>query len=313
MSNKRTITFGPPTDSETEPEVIIRRGTTSRPLPNTELVSTPTITTTTTTNIVIDLTAPEPPITVDLTISDISGDDSSTVLLPVSSSSAFVRPNNYRRKAPIQLTAPKPKRPTLVRRIRLEELPPIQSTKFYSSYDLSLENLMWHDRTTTPQLVLANHPRWLRQSATFDKNCVHTQYFHSLFLECPTNNWRPVTRSMGASFSKAMRLAPEGVANCIMLFFELDLEHMNSMVADMSDDESVDDSATLTSEDDAENETLFLFRFWTNAYPGYHRFEPEFDMEFRAGTPAAIDMVDRIIAAYDLETEYMETDIIEVA
>lgn len=192
------------------------------------------------------------------------------------------------------------------RKVRLEDLPAISSDKFYSSFDLTLENLMWHDRTTPVQLTLENRPRWMRDTATFDKTCVHTQYLHGLFLQCPTNNWRPVSRSMVISFRNAIQHAPPGVAACISVYFEQDIDLMNEMVNWVDEEASEDDSATITSQDSVLNETMFLFRFWTNTASRYRKFEATYDQEYTAGSKSVLDLINTTIEMYDMETVFME-------
>lgn len=224
--------------------------------------------------------------------------------ITTSSSSAPVRRGKKPINLPKNMSITRPIRP-VPRKVRLEELPAISSLKFYSSFDLTLENIMWHDRTTPAQIVLENRPRWMRASATFDKTCVHTLYLHGLFLQCPTNNWRPVTRSMVISFRNAIQHAPPGVAACISVYFEQDIDLMNEMVGD-DEEAGEDDSATITSQDSELNETMFLFRFYTNTDARHRRFEPTYDQEYVAGSKSVLDMINLTIDAYDLETVFME-------
>ena len=304
MSNKRTNTFGPPTDSETEPEVIIRRGTRTRSRsPDFRFNFTtlhPTTPTTPTTPIVVDLTIPTPTIVVDLTLPDppifvdLTGPDANEPLVvdpqwvelsdlsddELSLASTLILPPHIR-KTPL----------TIEEQIRsavpLSKLPPVNTGRFYSCFDLSLRTKYWHTTTTSSPnfaecnvktVTLVGNPRWLHPNFYVVPWCVYTKYMHKLYLECPSTRWRPVTRGMSIIFRNALKYsAPNsGIPQSIKLYLGTDMEE------EVSSDGS-DQSVTITSEDDPENETLFLFRFWSTRFAPHnfstHVLESDVDEE----------------------------------
>ena len=73
------------------------------------------------------------------------------------------------------------------------------------------------------------------------------------------------------TFKKSLQFAPAGVADCIKLNFTSDEEILGELNNQNLDDEDEvddeDDSVTINSQDSADNETLFLYRFWTSCFP----------------------------------------------
>ena len=338
---KKRVNYGPPTDSDVEPEIVLVTGTASRPLPNADiaaantlldLIFTPTrsfitssnsITTSTTsstsatTSSTSATTSSTPQITfIDLTTSDVSDDD--TVLLanhPIArvSSSAFSRPPGRLCKRPLRdQSITRPIRPVPMRApvVELRDLPPITGDSFYSSYDLTLQNIMWHSTASSssiPAIHLKDKPRWLSTFAFFIPGCPYTNYLHKLFIQCPCNNWRPCTRSMVVSFRNAIQYAPPGVAECISCNFHVNEEYVDGLAVVEPID---DDSVTVTEEDDVGNESLFLFRFWTNLDPRFIHFSPHREFEIRANK--AIGHINYAISQYDNITDLINDHIVEV-
>ena len=188
MPSKRnfsTFNYGPPTDSDVEPEIIIRRGTRTRCRSpeyrslidfSTIVPTVQDLTAIDTDPELVDLTASSPALidlTIDLTtspptpptitttsraiapifveeldMSDLSGDEesvASTVLLPQRNGKKPMNPQ----PTPARLSITRPIRPFPIRTsVPLHSLPPVSSTRFYSSYDLSLEHKFWHARVS---------------------------------------------------------------------------------------------------------------------------------------------------------------------
>ena len=328
MSNKR-INFGPPTDSDVESEIYVSTGTASRPLLNRDrdadiaildiFMSTPA-----TSLHPIDLTVEDsyaapvkggvlnnPPI-IDLTLESLHSDNEMASVVssittdtfrPIVSSttSAFTRPLGVLAKRPIgskyYIPTP-PKKP----KFRMRDLPSISSEKTYTSYDITTRNIMWHDLPEPrlpPVAVLKHRPRWMAAGAEFLGNCPHTKYLHQLFLRCPSKDWQPVTRSMVHSLRESLKFAPDGVADCIKLNFNTDEEILAGMdIVESYDD---DDSVTITSQDSADNETMFLFRFWTSCNPQLVVFT---DNELEVPGSVGLDLIDMLIHMYFLNTDY---------
>ena len=66
----------------------------------------------------------------------------------------------------------------------------------------------------------------------------------------------------------------------------------------VSDSESDDDSISITSEDDVENEVLFLFRFWVNTNTIHRRPHHITEREVDADS---IQEIESIIEDYDMQ------------
>jgi len=166
---------------------------------------------------------------------------------------------------------PKPLRPV----VKLYELPPISSNRrFYSAYDASLQDIIWHTVDAFPTFLptIINRPRWFHPAAVFNRSCPHTKYLHALFLQCPISYWRPISRTMIVQFKTALLGVDPSVAQSIKLLHDYSEQAMDAMCIDFdenNDVDSVDESATITSEDSEGNEVLILFHFWVKANPVY--------------------------------------------
>jgi hypothetical protein len=210
--------------------------------------------------------------------------------------------------------------------VHLSDLPPISNNRrFYSSYDASLQDIIWHDVEPLPQFIqtIVNRPRWFHPEALFDRSCPHTKYLHALFLQCPISNWRPITRSMIVQFSNALVSVDPSVAQSIKLYHSFSEMHMDEMCIAYDENnevDSCDESATITSEDSAGNEVLILFRFWVNANPKYYGHEDVYEDQIRGNSKFAKKFLKTVMDTYDDDrvaeneefTELMVGPIIEV-
>jgi len=78
-----------------------------------------------------------------------------------------------------------------------------------------------------------------------------------LYLECPAARWGPVTRGMARMFRNALKFSGytgfnQGVPKSVRVHLGGDVEQLS---------ESSEDSVTLSSADDAVNQTLFFVSF----------------------------------------------------
>ena len=260
-----------------------------------------------------------PPL-IDLTLESLHSDNESLSVVssittdtfrPIVSSttSAFTKPISVLAKIGVAKVAKRPigskyyiPTPPKKPKFRMRDLPSISSEKTYTSYDITTRNIMWHDLPEPrlpPVPVLKHRPRWMAAGAEFLGNCPHTKYLHQLFLRCPSKDWQPVTRSMVHSLRESLKFAPDGVADCIKLNFNTDEEILAGMdIVESYDD---DDSVTITSQDSADNETLFLFRFWTSCNPQLVVFT---DNELEVPGSVGLDLIDMLIHMYFLNTDY---------
>jgi hypothetical protein len=68
--------------------------------------------------------------------------------------------------------------------------------------------------------------------------------------------------------------------------------------------DSVDESATITSEDSAGNEVLILFRFWVNANPAYFGKEDQYQNQIRGNSKFVKEMLETVMKMYDDDEEF---------
>ena len=297
MPNKRrfsTFNFGSPTDSDIEPEIIIRRGTRTRTRSpeyrslidfSTIVPTVQDLTAYAPEPEVIDLTASSPPAVIDLTttmddlttllpivttstthnfvnlldLSDLSDSDSDTE----SVASTVILPPTRTAKHPIpSISITRPIRPHPIRSsYPLEDLPPVTSTHFYSTYDLSLQHMLLHEKKhfTFEFSEGCARPVWMHPDPPFVHWCNFTKFMHRLYLQCPFTRWRPVTREMGWEFYHALKFSGySGFDQVVPMSISL---YLGGDVTEIASEDSGDSSATLNSQDDADNQTLFLFRF----------------------------------------------------
>jgi len=128
---------------------------------------------------------------------------------------------------------------------------------------------------------------------------------------------------MIVQFSNALLSVDPSVAQSIKLCHSFSEMHMDDMCIDYNannDVDSCDESATITSEDSAGNETLILFRFWVNANPVYFGHEDIYEDQIRGNSKFAKKILKTVMKTYDDDiaaddqefTELMVGPIIEV-
>jgi len=206
---------------------------------------------------------------------------------------------------------PLPLRPAAI--AALEDLPPITSTHFYTSFTPSMTHLRWHEiPDRDPELPNDRRPIWMHPLATYIPWCNHTKFLHRLYMWYPTTHWRPITRSLVIRFCNAITCGSTALSFSIRLYLgPIGLDDSSSM------DESVSDlSTSITSADEPGNQVLFLFRFWIHDdnlvnRDAQHVTEREVNQE-------SIDIINSIIADYDIDNydrfimELMTGPIIEI-